>query len=68
MLNSRCQPIAIQDVIKYLVGVLEAENLTSRVFFHRRQGYFYLFMGKYLRISPLEISREGFQIDVEIFL
>ena len=32
MLNSRCQPIAIRDVIKYLVGVLEAENLTSRVF------------------------------------
>lgn len=30
--NSRCQPIAIRDVIKYLVGVLETENLTTRVY------------------------------------
>lgn len=30
--NSKCQPIAIRDVIKYLVGVLEKENLTSRNF------------------------------------
>lgn len=37
-------------------------------FSHRRQGYFYLFMGKYLLIAPLEISREGFQTDVEILL
>jgi uncharacterized protein YbjT (DUF2867 family) len=28
--NSRCQPIAIRDVIKYLVGVLETEGLTTR--------------------------------------
>lgn len=28
--NSRVQPIAVRDVIKYLVGVLEAENLTTR--------------------------------------
>lgn len=28
--NSRVQPIAIRDVIKYLVGVLETENLTTR--------------------------------------
>ena len=28
-LNSRCQPIAIRDVIKYLVGVLETEGLTT---------------------------------------
>ena len=68
MLNSRCQPIAIRDVIKYLVGVLEAEKSDFTSFFHRRQGYFYLFMGKYLLVSPLEIPREGFQTDVEIFL
>ena len=29
-LNSRCQPIAIRDVIKYLVGVLETDGLTTR--------------------------------------
>ena len=28
--NSRCQPIAIRDVIKYLVGVLETGGLTTR--------------------------------------
>ncbi len=28
--NSRCQPIAIRDVIKYLVGVLETDGLTTR--------------------------------------
>ena len=28
--NSRCQPIAIRDVIKYLVGVLEIDGLTTR--------------------------------------
>ena len=28
--NSRCQPIAIRDVIKYLVGVLETEGLETR--------------------------------------
>ncbi|NIQ01807.1 MAG: NAD(P)H-binding protein, partial [Nitrospinaceae bacterium] len=28
--NSQCQPIAIRDVIKYLVGVLETEGLTTR--------------------------------------
>lgn len=27
--NSRCQPIAIRDVIKYLVGVLETDGLTT---------------------------------------
>ncbi len=30
--DSKCQPIAIRDVIKYLVGVLETENLTTRVY------------------------------------
>ncbi|MEE9259401.1 MAG: SDR family oxidoreductase [Nitrospinaceae bacterium] len=30
--NSRCQPVAIRDVIKYLVGVLETENLTTRIY------------------------------------
>ena len=28
--DSKCQPIAVRDVIKYLVGVLEMENLTTR--------------------------------------
>lgn len=28
--NSRCQPIAIRDVIKYLVGVLETDGLQTR--------------------------------------
>lgn len=30
--NSRCQPIAVRDVIKYLVGVLETENLTTCIY------------------------------------
>jgi len=30
--DSKCQPIAIRDVIKYLVGVLETESLTTRVY------------------------------------
>ncbi len=30
--NSRCQPIAIRDVIKYLVGVLETPGLTSHMY------------------------------------
>ena len=30
--NSKCQPIAIRDVIKYLVGILETEGLTTRVY------------------------------------
>ncbi len=30
--NSKCQPIAIRDVIKYLVGVLETADLESRVY------------------------------------
>lgn len=30
--NSWCQPIAIRDVIKYLVGVLESEGLKTGVF------------------------------------
>ena len=30
--NSKCQPIAVRDVIKYLVGVLETAGLTSRVY------------------------------------
>jgi uncharacterized protein YbjT (DUF2867 family) len=30
--DSKCQPIAVRDVIKYLVGVLETENLTTRVY------------------------------------
>ena len=30
--NSRCQPVAIRDVIKYLVGILETENLTTRIY------------------------------------
>ncbi len=30
--NSRCQPIAVRDVIKYLVGVLETDGLTTRVY------------------------------------
>lgn len=30
--NSKCQPVAIRDVIKYLVGVLETENLKTRVY------------------------------------
>jgi uncharacterized protein YbjT (DUF2867 family) len=28
--NSRCQPIAVRDVIKYLVGVLETDGLKTR--------------------------------------
>ncbi len=28
--NSKCQPIAVRDVIKYLVGVLETEGLETR--------------------------------------
>jgi uncharacterized protein YbjT (DUF2867 family) len=28
--NSRCQPIAVRDVIKYLVGVLEIDGLKTR--------------------------------------
>jgi uncharacterized protein YbjT (DUF2867 family) len=28
--NSLCQPIAVRDVIKYLVGVLETDGLTTR--------------------------------------
>ncbi|GJL79280.1 MAG: NAD(P)-dependent oxidoreductase [Nitrospinaceae bacterium] len=30
--DSKCQPIAIRDVIKYLVGVLETEDPDSRVY------------------------------------
>lgn len=30
--NSRCQPIAIRDVIKYLVGCLEKEETTGKTF------------------------------------
>ena len=30
--NSVCQPIAIRDVIKYLVGVMETPDLETRVF------------------------------------
>jgi len=30
--DSKCQPIAIRDVIKYLVGVLESANLKTRVY------------------------------------
>ncbi len=30
--NSWCQPIAIRDVIKYLVGVLEVPGLSSRIY------------------------------------
>ncbi|MDP6735885.1 MAG: SDR family oxidoreductase [Nitrospinaceae bacterium] len=30
--NSKCQPIAIRDVIKYLVGILEMPGLKSRVY------------------------------------
>ena len=30
--DARCQPIAIRDVIKYMVGVLETPNLTTRVY------------------------------------
>ncbi len=30
--DSKCQPIAVRDVIKYLVGVLETANLTTRVY------------------------------------
>ena len=30
--NSRCQPIAIRDVIKYLVGVLETPGLNSKMY------------------------------------
>ncbi|OGW14146.1 MAG: hypothetical protein A3K09_01440, partial [Nitrospinae bacterium RIFCSPLOWO2_12_FULL_47_7] len=30
--NARCQPIAVRDIIKYLVGVMETENLKTRVF------------------------------------
>ncbi len=30
--DSKCQPIAIRDVIKYLVGILETANLTTRVY------------------------------------
>jgi len=30
--NSKCQPIAIRDVIKYLVGILETADLESRVY------------------------------------
>jgi uncharacterized protein YbjT (DUF2867 family) len=30
--DSKCQPIAVRDVIKYLTGVLETPNLTTRVY------------------------------------
>ncbi len=30
--DSKCQPIAIRDVIKYLVGVMEIEGLTTRAY------------------------------------
>ena len=30
--DSKCQPIAVRDVIKYLVGVMETESLTTRVY------------------------------------
>lgn len=30
--DSKCQPIAVRDVIKYLVGVLETENLAARAY------------------------------------
>ncbi len=30
--NSACQPVAIRDVIKYLVGVMETPNLGTQVF------------------------------------
>ncbi|MFQ5717148.1 MAG: SDR family oxidoreductase [Nitrospinales bacterium] len=30
--NSQCQPIAIRDVIKYLVGVMELQDLKTRAF------------------------------------
>ncbi len=30
--NSKCQPIAIRDVIKYLVGILETPGLKSRAY------------------------------------
>jgi len=30
--NSRCQPVAIRDVIKYLVGVLELPDLSTRAY------------------------------------
>jgi uncharacterized protein YbjT (DUF2867 family) len=30
--NSRCQPIAVRDVIKYLVGVLETDELKTRIY------------------------------------
>jgi len=30
--NSRCQPIAIRDVIKYLVGVMETPDLSSCIY------------------------------------
>ncbi|KMP12201.1 hypothetical protein UZ36_01760 [Candidatus Nitromaritima sp. SCGC AAA799-C22] len=30
--NSKCQPIAIRDVVKYLVGILETPGLESRVY------------------------------------
>jgi len=30
--DSKCQPIAIRDAVKYLVGVLETPNLTSRIY------------------------------------
>lgn len=30
--DSQCQPIAVRDVIKYLVGVLETPGLTTRVY------------------------------------
>ncbi len=30
--DSQCQPIAVRDVIKYLVGVLETAGLTTRVY------------------------------------
>ncbi|MDA0690308.1 MAG: SDR family oxidoreductase [Nitrospinae bacterium] len=30
--DSKCQPIAVRDVIKYLVGVLETDNLTTKAY------------------------------------
>ena len=31
-INTRCQPIALRDIIKYLVGVLETPETTGRIF------------------------------------
>jgi uncharacterized protein YbjT (DUF2867 family) len=30
--DSKCQPIAVRDVIKYLIGILETAGLTTRVY------------------------------------